>query len=271
MIDQHGQITRKKFEKSGTAACSRAELLEEIASNCKIHRLMLHLTSVSSRFVPLADIIRAMNQNRNIIGLSLDYGDSLAFDADIETATDDLSKSLLRKFSIKNTNLNLNGVAALFKALLATGTLQSLTIWECSLGTLELLVIGKFIEASKTITSIDLDSVVPRDFDWSSLRQSLIANYSLRQCWFNGVTHHENDFVRATMERNAQVCWANIHPLLVNVTIAMTSLNLPVYVILWIIDWLPHIHAAHTEYRKVRVIAGVADSIRRVYEARNSK
>ena len=62
--------------------------------------------------------------------------------------------------------------------------------------------------------------------------------------------------------------WPVIHALILDIVIAMSPLNLPAYILLWIIDWFPYLERRHTEYRKVTHIIRIIESIRRVWQRR---
>lgn len=65
-----------------------------------------------------------------------------------------------------------------------------------------------------------------------------------------------------------QLAWRFVHALVVDIVLGMEALQLSVYVLLWIIDWLPHQNRVHTSYRKVKLIGAVLASIQRVRERR---
>jgi hypothetical protein len=51
---------------------------------------------------------------------------------------------------------------------------------------------------------------------------------------------------------------------IVDIVLAISSLNLPGYVLLWIIDYLPEVVNGWTELEKIRAIDGVVKSARRI-------
>jgi hypothetical protein len=62
--------------------------------------------------------------------------------------------------------------------------------------------------------------------------------------------------------------WHKPQAVIIDICIALASLNLPVYVLLWIVDWLPEMARAHTEFFKVDIIESALTSIQRVRKAR---
>ena len=46
--------------------------------------------------------------------------------------------------------------------------------------------------------------------------------------------------IRALLDRNESVEWRKVHAVLLDAYIALSALQLPPYVMLWIVDWLPH-------------------------------
>jgi hypothetical protein len=58
--------------------------------------------------------------------------------------------------------------------------------------------------------------------------------------------------------------WKNVHRIILNICIAMWQLQLPNYVLLEIIDWLPYYEAAVSHFKKIRLIENVNRSITRI-------
>ena len=70
-------------------------------------------------------------------------------------------------------------------------------------------------------------------------------------------------------DRGAQgLVWRAVHALITNVVVALSPLTTNVYVLLWIVDWLPHVQRVHSEFRKVQLIENVLGSIRARRERR---
>ena len=57
-----------------------------------------------------------------------------------------------------------------------------------------------------------------------------------------------------------------IHHILFNICLALSPLTLPPYILLEIVNWLPHTIAV-TDYRKIGVIQGVINARRKVFES----
>ena len=58
-----------------------------------------------------------------------------------------------------------------------------------------------------------------------------------------------------------------IHLLLFDTVYALSPLGLPDYVVLWIIDWLPHVAHVWSELKKISLIRGVSASVKRLRAA----
>jgi hypothetical protein len=58
-------------------------------------------------------------------------------------------------------------------------------------------------------------------------------------------------------------CWKGTYPLLLNVACAMAPLGLPVYVLMWICDFLPAV-ASVPDLKKVRLLEGIRTSYQRI-------
>jgi cytohesin len=65
--------------------------------------------------------------------------------------------------------------------------------------------------------------------------------------------------------------WLLVHTCILDVAIALEAFDLPAYVLLWTINWLPHIDKKeHSEKKKITLIQNIVNSIRRVKNARIS-
>jgi hypothetical protein len=105
--------------------------------------------------------------------------------------------------------------------------------------------------SSFVVTGVPLD-----DFDQVLLRKLV--------CSLKSVTLPTDMW---TKELLALRCWRGTHPVLLNIAIAMAPLALPVYVIMWICDFLPDV-ASVPDVKKVRLIEGVQTSRRRLLHLR---
>lgn len=85
-------------------------------------------------------------------------------------------------------------------------------------------------------------------------------NFSLREFNFASL---ESTFIKSIEERNSRLQWGVIHPRLLDLSIAMSPLNLPPYVLLWIIDFLPEF-AFVSHHRKIHLLESIARSIRKI-------
>jgi hypothetical protein len=63
-----------------------------------------------------------------------------------------------------------------------------------------------------------------------------------------------------------------LHVYIVDITLTLSLLELPAYVLLWIFDWLPIVaDSLQSEFRKITLITNVVASIRRLREARERR
>lgn len=58
--------------------------------------------------------------------------------------------------------------------------------------------------------------------------------------------------------------WHKVHGLLLDVVLALAPLDLSAYVLLWLVEWLPHLARAHSARRKLLHISRIVESIHRV-------
>jgi hypothetical protein len=71
----------------------------------------------------------------------------------------------------------------------------------------------------------------------------------------------------AAVEPHLVILWRFVHEMVLGTTLAMTPLNLSDYVILWIVNLLPHVDRV-ADSLKIRLISNVTASIRRVTASR---
>lgn len=60
--------------------------------------------------------------------------------------------------------------------------------------------------------------------------------------------------LNAICARNRELQWASVAPRIVDIVLALAPLELPAYVLLWIIDWLPHFERAVNHFRKIKFV-----------------
>lgn len=58
--------------------------------------------------------------------------------------------------------------------------------------------------------------------------------------------------------------WKIVHPILLNICVAMSSLQLPNYVLLEIVDWFEYWEVAVSHRKKIQLIENVNRSIRKI-------
>ena len=204
-----------------------------------------------------------------------------------------VSAALVTKEIALNTNLchlsfagcsiNCDTLAAICCELQTNTTLKKLNLSRCNFRARGLDALAQFLSKNKSLQKVKLhrmrledESAAMRfyeticDTNYTLLRVSIVEGRPetiLSRALF---PFDFLDVVQARFnkmcERNVKMRWCVIHPLIVDIVIALASapLNLPAYVLLWIIDWLPHLERAHSELKKIRLIANVIESIRRV-------
>lgn len=71
------------------------------------------------------------------------------------------------------------------------------------------------------------------------------------------------------LKRNELLQWKNVRLWILDAVIAMSPLQLPPYVLLWIFDQLPHMERGVSHVKKIRLIESVRNSIWTIIEQRS--
>lgn len=97
------------------------------------------------------------------------------------------------------------------------------------------------------------------------LSEACERNITITQaCWATNVRELRS-VARVFLMRNRRYAWSSVHREILNVCIAMMPLGLPIYVLLWIVEWLqPSWLASHNIQRKVDLIKGIRDTMARI-------
>ena len=205
------------------------------------------------------------------------------------------SNTVLLDLAFCGTYINDYGANALCNALQLNTTLQRFVLSNNVFGLSGILSIGAMLQKNKTITHLtieadrvneygELKTLCNRDVAMQFYELVHMENYALldvalysRSRVELGIAVEEPHPCRevsllfiAMCKRNFELEWRKVQPLIVDICIGLAPLNLPIYVLLWIIDWLPHLERAHKEVKKVRLIESVVGSIRKVETSRRS-
>jgi len=111
----------------------------------------------------------------------------------------------------------------------------------------------------------DNDDAYIVTLDNEMILNALNNNYSLVDKRSTSLRWASFDFPRFTaavgliLTRNQSLIWHNMHTILLDVAIVLLPLDLPVYVVLWVLDWLePMSHQPDMHLlKKVRLIEGL--------------
>jgi len=210
--------------------------------------------------VPLTTLIGTENQNKPIVHAHIKDYVNTTNAVEIRAIAKQLSISNFQTITLNCCHLGSVQCELLFEGLTAATCLQHLNVWECQLGERGVQAIGKFIQTSATLDCVSLrDLGVPETRLRDLLLPSLQLNYRLSWCelWV-GI-----DLCLALARRNASLRWPVVRNCLIDITIALAPLKLPTYVLLWIVNWLPDYEVVHSDLKKIRVIEGTVDSIRK--------
>ena len=76
--------------------------------------------------------------------------------------------------------------------------------------------------------------------------------------------------IEAILKRNDSLRWRTVHPWLLDTCLAMSPLELPPYVLLWIVDWIPFFEHAVSHRKKIHLIESIRDSVWRIRDSRTT-
>jgi len=245
---------------------------------------------VSERHGTISTFLRAVKSNSQISRLKL-AGVFDRNDAEV-VAKEILSNTSLRCISLTNCLLTCDLFIAFCDALERNTTLTKLNVSRNYIRARGLAALGAMLTRNKTLLNVKLHC---NEFDNPEIALRLYnticeSNYTLLRISMTQVSYdykgralgvvgptrffHDTHWpdvqtlLNNICKRNSLMCWRVIHALIVDIVVAMAPLNLPGYVLLWIIDWLPMMRA-HTEYKKISLITRVIASIRCIDASRS--
>jgi hypothetical protein len=118
------------------------------------------------------------------------------------------------------------------------------------------------LRVNKSITRIHQPSEITEDAAFDREFAALwTCNFSL--CSMQLSKSSTSYFTRALCKRNTDLEWRSVHAMIVDIVIGLSPLQLPSYCLLWIIDELPWIEIAHSQYKKITLIDSLLASIRK--------
>jgi hypothetical protein len=136
------------------------------------------------------------------------------------------------------------------------------------------LVVAQMLATNTTITSAKFGRGHCNEYRPAAAFCDLLwaNNYTLCELDFELGWRLDIDFEVARLcKRNTALAWPSVQRLIIDIVVALAPLNLPGYVLLWIIDWLPHLARLHAELKKISLIVNVIGSIRRRRSSDNGK
>jgi hypothetical protein len=269
----------------------RQQIMYEL--DVKTRKVVLEaVTNRDQTFFVLLQAVKSVKSNARISRLKVIY----LFDrilAAFVTKEIALNTNLCH-LSFAGCAIDCDTLAAICCELQTNTTLKKLNLSRCNFRARGLDALAQFLSKNKSLQKVKLhrmrledESAAMRfyetifDTNYTLLRVSIVEGRPEtillggppHGCGMSSRVLFPFDFIDVVQarlnkmcERNVKMRWCVIHPLIVDIVIALASapLNLPAYVLLWIIDWLPHLERAHSELKKIRLIANVIESIRRV-------
>lgn len=98
----------------------------------------------------------------------------------------------------------------------------------------------------------------------SDISDALQNNYSIIYCPF-ALIWYRNDRMNNILQRNRSLVWEFVHETIVRYAIAMVeACDMPLYVVLAVVDTIPYYVDAHAQYKKVALLERIFASIKRI-------
>ncbi len=148
----------------------------------------------------------------------------------------------LRTLSLGNNNIGYKGAKLLADALENNKNISKIDISNCKIGNKGIKSIVQMLQKNTTIISIEFCG---NHFDYEGLN-SIISmmekNYKLLLIEFDDKGEFVGKYMKLLkyLRRNKQLRWRFVYHDIIDICIAMFALELPVYVLLEIVDWFPY-------------------------------
>ena len=164
---------------------------------------------------------------------------------------------------------------SLFNTLKQTTTMEKFVV-EGSFDARGLAALSELMRVNKFIKELYIVGDGP-DNDFKMLCDALWAdNYTICEAGFPDLDIDAEPFQERIEEfctRNMKLRWRVVHAAIFNIVLGLFPLQLPVYVLLFIIDSFPWYEQAHTAYKKVSLIESIIASCRksRAYQEKSRR
>jgi hypothetical protein len=179
-------------------------------------------------------------------------------------------------FSLSLDNLQLAHENALYLPTMLTRCtrLASLSLFDNCLTAEHVTKISNVLVPSKWIRYVDFSGNAYEPSDIEDFLAIWKHNYSVARLEFDhiAVRAKQNQFKHNLCARNMRLYWGSIHEYFVDIYMVLAPLELPVYVLLWILDWLEPMSLAveYHHYEKVCLLQKLVLSRRAVFERRQT-
>lgn len=233
----------------------RKDEIQQAIRNCE----NLHAVEIGSAWKPSIEFVQeclaAIARKSAVCELTL-----RRFSA--ETLPESFVETLAQIRSVKELNLMglSNEQIRMFASWAITANLTKFQIINTYVDTTCLRVVGDFLAASTTIKEVFLcvDNAVS-DAELLLFCERCWNNYSL--C-FISLHHLSAPFSTCDLitSRNRSIQWPTVLSEMRDAVIGLFPFQLPLYTMLWIIDWFPYIAIAHKEYKKVTALQRIYES-----------
>ena len=172
---------------------------------------------------------------------------------------------------ITSINLGFNqvgdqGAMEIAKALLFNDSIQEIRLDGNHVGRDGAEAFAETLRANKSIHSIYWGDAYIDYGGAKALAEALRINYTLLKFHLSKPPFKTE--MKKLIKRNELLQWKNQHAILLDMCIAMQSLELPAYVLLWIYDQFGLGEESINQFKKISLIESTINSVRGVKRAR---
>lgn len=237
------------------------QIAHRIANDTSLTRVHIG----ASEFLDLVAILTSVNENTNVRTLSLHFHVRIA---DANRVCQLLhANDVLEALHLEPRNEDEDFVEMLCRGL----NLMRLRMFGIVCRSPNVLLrVAQSVAESKTIHSLIIYTTF--QVEQNDVEQFVLHienNYILTDLHFALLPF---SMINTLTKRNHDLRWERVHRFIVKATIALfEAFRLPVYLILSIVDSLPHLNRAHSQFKKVKLIERVVAQMRRMRRQKRSR
>jgi hypothetical protein len=252
-----------------------SKMFAEIARKKRVQYLEISLiTKLYEQQLPLAEFLAQHGELLHfILNMLQQSAPTLSLNAvqhQFTRLADGLLKNTrLQVLWLNNAHISHECLHDLLRVLKSLSRLRDLALIGNLLCDDDAVAISKVLSESKTIRTLDMTHNLITAAGGEKCMLSWKSNYYITSLDILSLTNTDSIPMFISMNKLSNICsrnktvrWAVIHGRIVEMYLAFAPLELPVYVLLWIIDWLPPMSLApeHNHFKKVQLLQNLVAS-----------